>query len=516
MVDLSNAFSSPNHRAGDQTITSTRLVAPTIARAHDNRLWASAILDGTPSATVRHPKPLSALSGFRFLWASFRGRTHHFLTKLMRKYGDAFIIWNQYVILTDVDAIRDVLEKHNLEKTPQGKKGYRFLFGTSILSAPWIQWKKQRRMMAPALAEAVIGELAPKFRLGMEPILDMLEEIVANPAEHNQVVEMDQAFTAVTLDTIGLILLGRSFGLGSHLTDKSRSELPFSNALDVLTIETIRQMTLPSRILQIFPPGRKVRRARVIVDSFIDDCVQARIQERLKGGQNDTNMMNILLDAEENGLINREAVNGQLLTFLFAGHDTTAHTLSWLLYEVSLNQTLQEDLYDEAKAALPSRTDFPTDPAIISKQLPLLDRVWKETNRKHPAAATGTLRKVGRRSLIVGDGLELPARSSVLIPAYPLHRNEKYWPNSEVFDPSRFDPASEAVATRDPMAFQAFSSGPRNCIGARLARAETLTIMAPLLRRFKVTCAERNEPADICSLTRRPKNGIRFRFTARE
>ena len=179
------------------------------------------------------------------------------------------------------------------------------------------------------------------------------------------------------------------------------------------------------------------------------------------------------------------------------------------LYQVSLQPELQKELSAEAREALPGRKDFPLGHEIIAKKLPLLDRVWKEANRKHPAGAIGTFRAVGDSPIVVGEGLELPPHASVLIPPFSLHRNERYWPNPEQFDPSRFLPEHES--SRDPMTFQAFSGGPRNCIGSRLARAEALSILATLFRRYEFQCVSGDEvPADYCTLTRKPRNGIFF------
>lgn len=469
--------------------------------------------DSPEPVVLSRPKPLSTLAGFQFLLESFRGQTHHFLTSLMKQHGDCFIIWDRYVILNNKDAIRDVLEKYNLEKTPEVKRGYRSMFYRKggILAAPYAQWIKQRRMTAPALQPRVIfKELLPKFVIGARPIFDLLE----NASLQDKAVEMDQAFTALTLDTIGLVLLGRTFGVGEGLLQGNRQDVEFVTSMNILTQEAIRQMTLPSKLLQVFQPSQKVQDAKRYVDEFLNECIQKRIQERQAGTANQLDMMNILLDAEEEGVIRRrKEIKGQLFTFIFAGYDTTAHTLSWLLYEVSLNTELQEALYEETRQALPDCNDYVTDAELLEHKLPLLSRVWKEANRKHPAAATGTLRKVGNEPIIVGNGLELPAKASVLIPPFSLHRNEEYWPNPEKFDPSRFTDKEEA--NRDPMTFQAFSGGPRNCIGSKLARAEAMSVLAPLFRRYRIECVERGEPADFCSLTRRPREGIRFKFTRR-
>jgi len=107
---------------------------------------------------IAYPKPLPFICGIKFLIASSRGRAHIYLNKLREEHGDAFIIWNKYVTINDISAIRDVVEIYNLPKQKQVLKGYEFFFGSgSILAAPWEDWKKQRRMSNAALVEAGIG-----------------------------------------------------------------------------------------------------------------------------------------------------------------------------------------------------------------------------------------------------------------------------------------------------------------------------------------------------------------------
>lgn len=171
----------------------------------------------------------------------------------------------------------------------------------------------------------------------------------------------------------------------------------------------------------------------------------------------------------------------------------------------------------EAKLALPNgKYDFPWNPNILAHELPLLHKTFLETNRKHPAAAMGTSRSVGKQALIVGNGkIKLPPHSTVLLPPWTLHRNERLYPNPETFDPSRFDDDNQHGNSRDMYAFQPFSGGPRNCIGSKLARAEALTLFAPLLRRYEIHCDSKKEPDDHFSLTRRPKNTVMFTLTPR-
>jgi cytochrome P450 len=364
-------------------------------------------------------------------------------------------------------------------------------------------------MAAAALAESVIGELAPKFREASDPMFVKLEQV----ASTGEIIEMDQIFSSLTLDTIGLVLLGRTFGMLDRILTKDTSEVPFVAALDVMSSYALKQMVTPGWLLRLWGPSSRVISAKETLNQFLEDC----ISERLLAGEstrNETDLLNILLQAESKGVIVRDDVKAQLLTFIFAGSDTTGHTMSYLLYEVSLNKDLQNKVALEAKAALPDRGDFPIDPQTLARSLNLLDRVWLETLRKHPAAATGSSRVVGDEPIVVGNGLELPAGVIVSMPPYSLHRNPRYWPDPEVFDPSRFEPAKSEK--RDPITMLSFSAGPRNCIGSRLARAEALSVMAALFRRFEVTCVETAVPVSKTAQTTKPRDGIRFTFTPRK
>ena len=97
------------------------------------------------------PVALPFSAGLGFLWDSAQGRAHKYQERLRQKYGNAYIIWGKYVVLSDPDAIQDVLEKCNLPKDPDVLRGYKVLFGSDggILSAPWKEWQIQRRRMSP-------------------------------------------------------------------------------------------------------------------------------------------------------------------------------------------------------------------------------------------------------------------------------------------------------------------------------------------------------------------------------
>ena len=312
-----------------------------------------AILNSVPTATtITTPKMLGKWSGFRFTLASLRGKPHKYLAHLQRKHGENFIIpanGQSMVVLNNAKAIRDVLETHNLPKTPKVRFGYKSIFyGTKgrsssggILAAPWNKWLDQRRMAAPALAESVIGKLAPKFYNVSLPLFVQLE----GRAQRHQPVDMANAFTAVTMDAIGKVLLGKSFGMchNLHLEGGTKAtEVPFATALHRLTDEAVRQMILPGWWLRRRPKDKEVEAARKVIDDFLEDCMATRLAELAKetSRSNTTDLLNILLEAEANGLMKHDEVKGQLLQFVFAGFDTLAPTLTYMLWEVSQSSVI--------------------------------------------------------------------------------------------------------------------------------------------------------------------------------
>ena len=262
-----------------------------------------------------------------------------------------------------------------------------------------------------------------------------------------------------------------------------------------------------------------------LIASAVEERRAARAARSAAGdGASAGDLLDLLLDAQEDGAMSAQQVSAQLLTFILAGHDTTAHTLSWLLWEVARQPELQARLQSEADAALPAREAFPA--AAELRKLPLLDRVFKEALRKHPVAATGTLRKIEADRTLVGapDAPPFTLRRGSLVSIVPFstHRNPREWaPPVERFDPGRFLPGPSAG--RHAFAYQPFSGGPRDCIGKGLARAEALSVLCVLFRRFEfelageaaAAAAAGREPRDHHMITRKPVDGIAVRVRAR-
>ena len=243
------------------------------------------------------------------------------------------------------------------------------------------------------------------------------------------------------------------------------------------------------------------------------------------------NLLDHLLDAEDGGRgFTTEEVLDESLTFVLAGHETTAKALSWALLLLAQHPVELAALRGEAAAVLggagaagspPPR--LPTRDDVAS--LPLLCAVLQEALRLYPPAplvarecvAGCTLRAAGEGPR-GGDALRVAKGTTVVIPVATLQRDPALWEEPEAFRPRRWLVAggrfSATACLKHPLAFCAFSQGPRNCIGAGFALLEARLILAVLVSRvgWELDASYRHLPG--MAITLRPTYGLPMRFWA--
>jgi len=186
-----------------------------------------------------------------------------------------------------------------------------------------------------------------------------------------------------------------------------------------------------------------------------------------------------------------------LLTFIVAGHETTALTLSWALYLCAFAPDIQAEARAEAQTALGSRAATVADLPNLS----LTRRIVDEALRLYPPAAFLSRTAQASDSLL---GREVRPGDTVILPIYALHRHHALWDNPDAFNPVRFaDP--KAI---DRFAYLPFGDGPRICIGASFALQEAVIILATLLARFKFSRIAGRDPKPVMILTLRPEGGV--------
>ncbi|PRD21810.1 UNVERIFIED_CONTAM: Cytochrome P450 3A8 [Trichonephila clavipes] len=171
----------------------------------------------------------------------------------------------------------------------------------------------------------------------------------------------------------------------------------------------------------------------------------------------------------------------QCVIFFLAGFETTASTLAFVSFYLALNPDVQDKLVAEIDETVKAGNSELTYEAI--QNMKYLDNVISETLRINPPSAR--LERVASEDYKLGDtGIVIPKHTIVTIPIYAIHRDPKYFPDPEKFDPDRFTP--EERVKRSPYVFMPFGAGPRNCVGMRFALVEVKVCLAYVLSNFKI------------------------------
>jgi cytochrome P450 len=239
--------------------------------------------------------------------------------------------------------------------------------------------------------------------------------------------------------------------------------------------------------------GSGIREMKRVADRAIE-------RRRADGAKPVPDLLDLLLTSEDPASgrkMTTAELRDNLLTFIVAGHETTALTLAWALYLCAFDPVVQAQARTEAQKVLGDRAATIADLA----QLPLVRRIVDEALRLYPPAAflsrtAQTADNLCGREILPGD--------TVILPIYAVHRHHGLWQDPDAFDPDRFDGTRKI----DRFAFLPFGDGPRICIGASFALQEAVIILATLLARFRFALVDGKSPKPVMILTLRPEGGI--------
>lgn len=391
----------------------------------------------------------------------------------------------RFHMVMDPAALRHVL-KDRVEDYPKSNVTKLILepaIGDSLFVAEGAQWRWQRRAVAPAFALRHVEALGPIMTAAAQASCRRLSA-ARGP------VDLFEETVAATFEVISDVTLSgdRAFDRDAvhHAIDAYIAQTAKVSLLDV--------MGLPGWIPR---PGRMFSRPGLNrMKDIADRAIDARAAAPRTEGVPD--LLDLLLDAadpETGRAMTRDELRDNLLTFIVAGHETTALTLAWALYLCAFDPAVQDRAAAEAQAALGGRAADAADlPA-----LPLIQRIVNETLRLYPPAAFLS------RTAQIADrlcGREVLPGDTVMLPIYALHRHHLLWDRPDAFEPDRF------LTAPDRYAFLPFGAGPRICIGASFALHEAVIILATLLARFRFRAIPGRDPQPLMILTLRPHGGV--------
>lgn len=401
--------------------------------------------------------------------------------------GTLGIRWH---MVMDPEALKRVL-KDRVEDYPKSTVTRMILepaIGDSLFVAEGAQWRWQRLAAAPAFAARHVEALAPVMTAAAET---SAARIAAAPQPFDAFEEM----VAATFEVISDVTFSGDEGFDRdavhHAIDRYIASTARVSVLDVLGAPP--WVPRPGRLVS----GGALRRTKAIADRAIAD--RARRGPRLPPDLLD--LLRAGVDPETGRSMNPAELRDNLLTFIVAGHETTALTLAWALYLVAFDPAVQ----DRAAAEVAGMDRIT---AADLPRLPYVQQIVQETLRLYPPAAF--LSRTARKADTLG-GREVRPGDTVMLPIYALHRHRLLWDDPDRFDPDRFAPGVD----RDRFAFLPFGGGPRICIGANFALQEAAIILGTLLARFRFETVPGRVPYPRMILTLRPQGGVWLRATPR-
>jgi len=390
-------------------------------------------------------------------------------------------------MVMDPTAIREMLldRVDDYPKSLVTKNLLRPAIGDSLFIAEGAHWRWQRRAVAPAFSHRNMLNLSPIMTAAAQRSADRIA--AAGPRAINMLDEM----VTSTFDVISDVTFSGGDGFDRDAVhraiDDYIAEAGKLSLFDILGLPD--WLPRPGRAMS----GRALKDMKRIADGAID--------ARAERGPSDTpDLLDLLLDGTDpktKRQMNTAELRDNLLTFIVAGHETTALTLSWALYLMGFDQAVQQKARAEAQTVLQGRAATGAD----VENLTYIRQIIDETLRLYPPA--GVISRTAQRNDTL-CGREVRPGDTVMVPIYALGRHQQLWDQPDVFDPDRFKDR-KAI---DRYAYLPFGDGPRICIGASFAQQEAVIILATLLSRFRFTPVAGKSPEPVMILTLRPEGGV--------
>ncbi len=419
------------------------------------------------------------------------------LPGLKREYGDIalyHIARQPIVLVSDPDLIRDVFTTHARRfHKGRGLERAKILLGEGLLTSEDDFHLRQRRLAQPAFHRARIATYG-------ETMASYAERRTAT-WKNGETLDVSREMAAYTLAVVGKTLFDADIeseaheigeALGAAIAVFNFSVLPFGELL----------MKLP------IPAARRFHRGRARLDATI----YRMSAERRASGEDRGDLLSMLLlahDTEGDGTgMSDVQLRDEAMTLLLAGHETTANALTWTFYLLSQNPGAEAKLHAELDAL--GSAPLGADDVL---RLPYTRAVIAESLRLYPPAWI-----VGRRVL---DEYQLgpytiAPRTIVLMSQWIVHRDPRWWPDAESFQPERWLPGGSASnAERPKFSYFPFGAGTRVCIGEQFAWMEGILALGTMARKWKLRLAEGHRVVPQPIVTLRAKHGMRMVTLAR-
>ncbi|XP_066267797.1 cytochrome P450 3A29-like isoform X1 [Branchiostoma lanceolatum] len=437
------------------------------------------------------PKPLPLFGNY----LAYGKGVHLFDKECYEKYNKVYGYFEgrlPNLMVGDLEIIKEITVKEiNKFTNRRTFDGQGEIFDQSLLSLKDADWKRVRSAITPTFSSGKLKQMAAL----VERCADGLVAAMAENEQKGTSFDVKRLAGGFTMDVISCTGFGvdvDSLHNPDHpLVTSAKSFFVFSfyNPLVILIFLFPSLAGVLARFGVTFFPKKSL-------DYFceaVDTAISMRKSQATGTDKKRVDLLQLMLqahneeldkkganDAPKHGISSME-IKGNAITLWLAGYETTANTLTLTLYNLAMHQEAQDKVIEELDALLEKRGKLDYEAV---HDLPYLEMCISETLRMYPAAMR--FDRICKEDTEV-KGLHIPAGMIVNVPVYPIHYDADIWPEPEKFKPERF--TKEEKEARDPYAYLPFGSGPRNCVGMRLAQLELKFGLAKVLQKFRVvTC----------------------------
>ncbi|WP_227983266.1 cytochrome P450 [Nocardia spumae] len=415
---------------------------------------------------------------------AFQRSPLQFLSRMIEDHGDIFsldLLGMPMVLINHPDHVDHILRTRH-RNYDRGGPAYdimRTLFGAGLTVASRPGWLLQRRLLQPAFHRERVAAFGELMTDTVESILDGWEQTQGRPVDLR--AEMNRLALRVVVRA--LFAMDPADAMIRRFTD----------AVDTATEELAAYLRFPLVPLSVPTPGhRRFHRALRVVNEITHEVIrQHRRDEHDRGSL--LSMMMRARDEDTGEGMSDTQLRDEVFAMLFAGHETSASTLTWAWYLIGRHPEVEQRLRAEVDTVLggrrPTMDDLP--------QLSYTRRVIDETLRLYPPGWQ-LVRQAAHEDEI--GGYRIPAGSTIFFSSYFVHRHPDFWDAPERFDPDRF--ADSEGGRRDRLGYFPFGAGPRLCIGNVFAMAEMQFTLAMTVQRYRFvpSCRTPIEPKALITL----------------
>ncbi|KZN25773.1 cytochrome P450 [Haladaptatus sp. R4] len=407
-----------------------------------------------------------------------------FRERMANEYGDV-VHWEDHhghvYQLNHPDDIQQVLVYNNTNyvKGNQFQRVLGPLTGNGILNSEGEEWRGNRRVIQPAFHPDRIEVYA-------DMITDLTDASIDNWRD-GETRSIHDDMMELTLRVVAQALFG--VDIDRYVGDIETAVNDFLPATSSLpNIMLPENVPLPSRW--------RMDRARETLDDVVDEIIR---EKRTNPGEHDVISMLLNADDEDGGGLSKKQIHDEAITLLFAGHETTAVSLTYTTYLLAQHPEVEAKLVAELDEVLGGETPTMAD----LSELTYTEQVVKESMRLLPPVPFIT--REAKTTDEIGN-YRIPAGARVFMSQWVVHRDSRWYDDPLAFQPERW--TKEFQRSLPPLAYFPFAAGPRRCIGDRFAMLEARLILAMLYQNHHLELASDRNLEVIPTVTSRPKEDV--------